>query len=147
MIITTNNKDIENKVIVDTSIWSLALRHDKKLDNSIYVDLLQDLITNNQIVLLGAVRQEILTDIRHKNQYNHLKNSLRVFPNFQLDIEDYEMAAEFYNICRNKGIQGANTDFLICAVAVRRSYSILTTDKDFNNFSLYIPITLVEITS
>ena len=30
-------------------------------------------------------------------------------------------AAKFFNVCRSKGIQGSNTDFLICAVAVRFS--------------------------
>jgi predicted nucleic acid-binding protein len=51
--------------------------------------------------------------------------------------EDYELAAEFFNICRSKGIQGSNTDFLICAVAHRRSYSILSTDNDFQNFLVH----------
>ncbi len=59
-------------------------------------------------------------------------------------MEDYELAAEFYNTCRSNGIQGANTDFLICAAAVRRSYDILTTDKDFDIFRKHIPIVLVE---
>jgi predicted nucleic acid-binding protein len=46
-----------------------------------------------------------------------LRNNLRAFPNLPLDVEDYELAAEYFNICRRNGIQGANTDFLICATA------------------------------
>lgn len=60
----------------------------------------------------------------------------------ELVIEDYELAAEFYKTCRRNEIQGSNTDFLICAVAHRRGYSILTTDGDFALFGEHLSITL-----
>ncbi|MBN3892239.1 MULTISPECIES: type II toxin-antitoxin system VapC family toxin [unclassified Nostoc] len=132
------------KVIVDTSVWSLALRRNYKIDESPYVAVLQELISDGQVALLGAVRQEILSGIRDANQYNRLKNYLRAFPNLELDMEDYELASEFYNTCRSNGVQGANTDFLICAAATRRNYKIIITDNDFDNFSQYIPITLLQ---
>ncbi|ODG96515.1 twitching motility protein PilT [Nostoc sp. KVJ20] len=132
------------KVIVDTSVWSLALRRNYKVDDSPHVVVLRELITDDQVALVGAVRQEILSGIRDANQYNQLKNYLRAFPNIELDMEDYELASEFYNTCRSNGIQGANTDFLICAAASRRNYTIVTTDKDFENFSQHIPITLFQ---
>ncbi|MFW9263189.1 type II toxin-antitoxin system VapC family toxin [Nostoc sp. CALU 546] len=132
------------KVIVDTSVWSLALRRNYKVDDSPHVVVLRELITDDQVALVGAVRQEILSGIRDANQYNQLKNYLRAFPNIELDMEDYELASKFYNTCRSNGIQGANTDFLICAAASRRNYTIVTTDKDFENFSQHIPITLFQ---
>ena len=57
-------------------------------------------------------------------------------------IEDYELAAEYFHLCRRNGIQGSNTDFLICAIASHRKYEILTTDKDFIGFKQYLPIVL-----
>lgn len=42
----------------------------------------------------------------------------------------------------SRGIQGSNTDFLICAVANRNKISIYTTDKDFELFSRHIQIVL-----
>ncbi|MBN3895931.1 MAG: DUF4411 family protein [Nostoc sp. NOS(2021)] len=132
------------KVIVDTSVWSLALRRNYKVDNLPHVAVLRELITDGRVALLGAVRQEILSGIRDANQYNRLKSYLRAFPNLELDMEDYELASEFYNTCRSNGIQGANTDFLICSTASRRNYTIITTDKDFDNFSQHIPITLFQ---
>jgi predicted nuclease of predicted toxin-antitoxin system len=53
-------------------------------------------------------------------------------------------ATEFFSICRSNSIQGSNTDFLICAVAYRREYSIFTTDNDLQNFQTYIPIVLLS---
>jgi hypothetical protein len=125
------------KVIVDTSVWSLAFRRNNQSDRHSAVILLRDLISDGRVILLGAVRQEILSGIRHVEQHAKLKKSLRAFPDLELAIEDYELASEYYNTCRQNGIQGANTDFLICAVAVRRDYRILTTDKDFENFRQY----------
>ncbi len=122
------------KVIVDTSVWSLALRRNQTADNPC-IAFFRKLIEGSRVVLLGAVRQEILSGIRHSEQFERLKMHLRAFPDLDLDMEDYELAAEFFNTCRAKGIQGANTDFLICAAAMRRCHEVLTTDKDFEIFS------------
>ncbi|KZL48543.1 type II toxin-antitoxin system VapC family toxin [Nodularia spumigena] len=132
-------------VIVDTSVWSLALRRRTPPDSSPVVTRLRDLITNDQVALLGAIRQEILSGIRSSEQFTDLRDYLRAFPDVELIPEDYEIAAEFFNTCRSQGIQGSNTDFLICAVAYRRSYSILTTDNDFHSFRMHIPIILLPV--
>jgi predicted nucleic acid-binding protein len=49
-------------------------------------------------------------------------------------------AAQFFNVCRAKGIQGSNTDFLICAVAIRNKLAVFSTDRDFAHFSKHLPI-------
>ncbi|MGF1603582.1 MAG: PIN domain-containing protein [Thermosynechococcaceae cyanobacterium] len=126
------------KVIVDTVIWSLVFR--RQAAESTCRDLLADLISDGRVVLLGAVRQEVLSGIRHAEQFERLKQALRAFPDQALDIEDYELAAKYFSLCRSKGIQGANTDFLICAASVRRKYEILTTDRDFTHFATVLPI-------
>ncbi|VEP13797.1 PilT protein-like [Hyella patelloides LEGE 07179] len=130
------------KVIVDTSVWSLALRRQQQ-NNSI-ANKLRDFIGDGRIILLGAVRQEILSGIKHQVQFDKLKDNLRAFPDLLLDIEDRELAADYFNICCRNGIQGANADFLICATANRRNYEIFTTDKDFIGFSQYLPIVLTK---
>lgn len=130
-------------VVVDTSIWSLALRRSTPNDAIAIVKILRDLITDGRVVLLGAIRQEVISGVRYTEQFVRLRDYLRAFPDLELTSEDYELAAEFFNTCRSNGVQGSNTDFLICAVAHRRGYSIFTTDKDFENFRLYIPVILL----
>jgi predicted nucleic acid-binding protein len=132
------------KVVVDTCVWSLALRRQTKTNDST-VNKLRDLIADSRVILLGAVRQEILSGIKHQEQFKKLSDRLRAFPNLSLDAEDYELAADYFNICRRHGIQGANTDFLICATANRKNYEIFTTDKDFIDFSQYLPILLTKL--
>ncbi|MEM8642412.1 MAG: PIN domain-containing protein [Cyanobacteria bacterium P01_G01_bin.54] len=129
-------------VIVDTSIWSLALRRQTTDAQTSVVHELRSLINTNQAHIIGAIRQEVLSGIRHIEQFTKLQNHLRAFLDLELITADYELAAEFFNTCRSNGIQGANTDFLICAVAHRRDYRIFTTDQDFANFQRYISITL-----
>ncbi|NET09350.1 MAG: PIN domain-containing protein [Merismopedia sp. SIO2A8] len=132
-------------VIVDTSVWSLALRRKTRTESSEIIEQLSDLITNDQVVIIGAIRQEILSGVRHMEQFQKLRSYLGAFPDLTLSHDDYELAAEFFNTCRRNGVQGSNTDFLICAVAHRRRYSIFTTDKDFENFKAHIPIQLWNV--
>ena len=135
------------KVIVDTSVWSLALRRRCNLQEVPQVVALRELILDSNVALIGVIRQEVLSGIREPEQFTRLRDYLRAFPNLELEIEDYEKAAEFYNTCRKNGIQGSNTDFLICAVAYRYGYIILTTDGDFTLFGKYLPVTLWQSTS
>jgi predicted nucleic acid-binding protein len=120
-------------VIVDTSVWSYALRRRRSQEHP-SVGVLQQLVVDGQVRILGCIRQEILSGIRSPEQFRLLRDQLRAFPDEVLESKDYERAAEFFNICRQKGIQGSNTDLLICAVAANRDYSILTADQDFREF-------------
>lgn len=61
-------------------------------------------------------------------QYTKLKEKQTYFPNEAIIDDDYVIAAEFSNLCRQKGIQGSPIDFLKCAVAHRLYMSIFTCD-------------------
>lgn len=130
-------------VIVDTCIWSFALRRKRPTQaEQCHVAELQSLIEEQRVVLLGPVRQEILSGIQDRSTADHLKVSLRAFEDFTLSTTDYERAGEFFTECRTHGIQGSNTDFLICAVAVNHQCAIYTTDTDFNHYHRRLPILL-----
>ena len=85
------------------------------------------------MVMIGPVRQELLSGIRDPAQFRKLRDHLRAFPDLPLATADFEYAAELFNLCRAKGVQGSNTDFLIGAIAVNHQLAILTTDKDFHH--------------
>ena len=129
------------KIIVDTSVWSLALRRDKH-QSSAPVQELRHMIHNHRVQMIGPIRQEILSGIRSESQFKKLRKHLESFPDLPVLTEDYVTAAKFFNRCRSKGIQGSNTDFLICAMAVRNKFSIYTIDRDFELFSKHIQIAL-----
>ena len=129
------------KVIVDTCIWSLALRRNT-VEDSPYIEELKNLIEEIRVQLIGPIRQELLSGIKVKQQFDTLKLRLEAFADIELETKDYELAAEYFNVARNKGIQGSNTDFLICAISSRRKMPILTTDKDFTSFQSIFPVSL-----
>jgi len=129
------------KVLVDTSVWSLALRRG---DRSIAAPAreLYNLISDGRAQIIGPIRQEILSGIRDEAQFAQLATHLTAFPDLPIATEDYVTAARYFNLCRQKDIQGSNTDFLICAIAVHRRLAIFTTDKDFILYATHLPILL-----
>jgi predicted nucleic acid-binding protein len=128
-------------IVVDTSVWSLALRRQRSSMAAEALEL-SELVREGRVALLGPVRQELLSGVSMAQQYETLREYLRAFPDVALESEDYEEAASFFNRCRAKGVQGSNTDFLICAAAARRQFAILTTDTDFTHFAKLLPIQL-----
>lgn len=132
------------RVLVDTCIWSLALRRREHAPNREAKELGR-LIAAHVVQIIGPIRQEVLSGVRDPAQFERLETHLDAFVDLPLIAEDYVTAARFYNLCRVKGIQGSNTDFLICAVAVRHDLPIFTTDGDFARFARYLPIVLHEV--
>ena len=128
-------------VLVDTSVWSLALRRMRPPDDAVVHELRQ-LVAKGSALMMGPIRQEILSGIRSPRQFETLRDGLRAFPDLLLHGADYEEAATFFNRCRARGIQGSNTDFLVCAVAARRRLTIFTTDRDFVEYARVLPLRL-----
>jgi len=132
------------KVLVDTPIWSYALRSKNKEYQS-EIDSLTSLIRDQRAIIIGPIRQEILSGYSDLRKFRIIREKLSYFDNTPIWDVDYELAAEFSNRCRIEGIQGSHIDFLICAVANRIDIPIFTNDKDFEQYQKIIPIKLFEI--
>ena len=131
------------KVLIDTCVWSLALR--RKTLNPVEEMLVQELkalCAKGRAAIIGPIRQEVLSGIRDEAQYLELKDRLRAFQDLPLTTATFETAAMFFNDCRRKGIQGSQVDFLICAAAVRYGLTIFTTDQDFKAYQTVLDIHL-----
>ncbi len=135
------------KVLVDTCVWSLALRRPAvRLDvaERRTVDILRELVADNRAGLIGPIRQEILSGIRDVRTFDQLRDHLRAFEEPPIEVEEYEEAARCANQCRAAGIAGSSVDFLICSVAMKREMVIFTTDRDFSRFGTVLPIVLYQ---
>jgi len=132
------------KVVVDTPIWSYALRS-KRERYGLHVQEFESLISDQRVIMLGPIRQEVLSGYSNKSRFEKLNNKLRYFENTRIIDDDYVQAAIFSNTCRSKGVQGSHIDFLICAVAFRLKSEIFTTDNDFSYYGEHIPIQLFKI--
>jgi predicted nucleic acid-binding protein len=134
------------KVLVDTSVWSLALRRPKNatlsLEQQTVVTALADLMRDGRAVMIGAIRQELLSGIKTQASFDALKSTLTAFEDVPSTMQDYEKAAEVFNTCRTNGVQGSRTDFLICAVSINHQLPIFSVDNDFLNYQKYLPVLL-----
>jgi predicted nucleic acid-binding protein len=132
-------------VLVDTSVWSLALRRkhgDLSPAEQGLKTALQELVQDGRAQIVGPIRQELLSGIRAEESFRRVRDALRAFDEPRLRFQDYEEAARIHNICRARGIAGSAIDFLICAVARLRNWEIFTTDRDFTRYSKVLPLKL-----
>jgi predicted nucleic acid-binding protein len=129
------------KVLVDTPIWSYAFRA-KKAGFEQHVKELETLIADQRVLIIGPIRQELLSGYSEIRKFDKLDNKLQYFENAPIVDEDYIQAAKFSNTCRKNGLQGSHVDFLICSVAYRLQAHIFTTDNDFGHFQIHIPVKL-----
>jgi predicted nucleic acid-binding protein len=136
------------KVLVDTSIWSLALRRRAEDLNQPERSLLNEwteLVKDGRAEIIGLIRQELLSGIKTNAQFEELRRTLRAFADEPVDIEDHEAAARASNICRAKGIAASVVDILICVVAQRRGLAVFTIDPDFEKYARELPLKLYPV--
>ena len=132
-------------VLVDTSVWSLALRrkaHDLSAGQKAAVAELTELIQEGRARIIGFIRQELLSGIKTSGQYEKLCGILRSFPDEATTTSDYEAAAKAGNDCRARGVAVSVSDTLICAITLARDWAIFTTDPDFKNYAKVLPLKL-----
>jgi predicted nucleic acid-binding protein len=132
-------------ILVDTSVWSLALRRRRKdLSNAerAIVMTLEDLIRDGQTIIIGPVRLEILSGIDDEQFFRKIRDYLREFDDEPVTLEDYEEAARLYNLCARAGVASSPNDLVICAVALRLNIPVFTLDGDFTRYARIVPLQL-----
>jgi predicted nucleic acid-binding protein len=132
-------------VLVDTTIWSLALRRRSQQlspEERGLVEEWERLVTSRRAVLAGPIRQEVLSGVRSGKMFEALQERFSSFRYLEILPGDYDQAARFFNLCRSHGITGSHIDMLICALAYRNGVPIFTTDGDFPDYARHLPIHL-----
>jgi predicted nucleic acid-binding protein len=135
-------------VLVDTSVWSLALRRkqqDLNTTESTVVRDLRELIQEGRARIVGIIRQELLSGIKTAQQFDSLQETLAEFPDEPTVPEDYVRAAKMGNACRAKGLATSAVDMLLCAIAARSGWEVLTIDPDFERYSKVVGIRLHQL--
>lgn len=121
------------KVLVDTCVWSLSLRRknmaDLGVDDQNMLKSLIEAIEDHRATIIGPIRQEILSGIRDKMQFAKTEKLLEPFLDEEIIAADYIEAARAFNLCKDRGVQCGAVDILICAVAARNRWSVLTHDQ------------------
>jgi hypothetical protein len=132
-------------VLIDTPIWSLALRRKATQLNATERRLVEEwktLILDGRARLAGIIRQEVLSGIREAGDFELLRERLAAFDDVPAGAADHECAARYFNACRARGVTPTAFDVLMCALAMRHGLTIFTTDSDFTHYAKVLPIKL-----
>ncbi len=123
------------RILVDTSIWSLALRRPAGVVNPEAVFLRTIIEQGEDIYLLGIILQEVLQGIRNLKDFLALSNYFKAFPLIDLTREDYVRAAQLKNDLIKKGKQGSTIEVLIASAAISHDLHLFTADKHFTHIA------------
>jgi predicted nucleic acid-binding protein len=133
------------RVLVDTSVWSLALRRRPEAlgaADAETVARLTELLREDRVVMLGPIRQELLSGLRIPETFETLRLRLEAFIDVPLERDDHVEAARAFNACRAEGINGSAIDLLLAATAIRHDWAVFTTDRDFEYYARVLPLRL-----
>lgn len=120
-------------LLVDTSVWSLALRRDVEVIEPEVQELKDALLGSDIVVTTGLVLQELLQGFSGAKAQAQIIERFAALPLLQPDREDHIGAASLRNSCRQSGVQIGTIDALLAQLAIRHDLTLLTTDKDFSH--------------
>ena len=118
-------------LLVDTSVWSLALRRDAPVPEPEVEVLKEALLGSDVVVTTGLILQELLQGFSGPKAAAQIVERFAALPLLQPDRDDHVAAAELRNRCRRAGVQVGTIDALIAQLCIRHDMVLLSTDKDF----------------
>lgn len=128
------------KVLVDTSVWSLALRRDRQ-DGEPSVDFLADALQREgSIFTTGLILQELLQGFSGPKARMQILERFTPLPFIVPQREDHIAAADLRNECRRSGLQIGTIDALLAQLCIRHELTMLSTDRDFEHLARVAPL-------
>ena len=129
-------------LLVDTSVWSLALRRDVEQSAPEVVALRHALLGTDQVFTTGLVLQELLQGFAGPKDRAQLIDRLSALAVLQPVKEDHIEAAEVRNSCRRCGVQVGTIDALLIQLCRKNDLTLLTTDQDFHAATKHVEFRL-----
>ena len=129
-------------LLVDTSVWSLALRRDVQPTAPEVAALRAALLGADQVFTTGLILQELLQGFAGPKARTQLVQRLAALAFLQPDREDHIEAAEVRNACRRRGVQIGTIDALLIQLCRRHDLVLLSTDRDFAAASRHVEFNL-----
>jgi predicted nucleic acid-binding protein len=126
-------------LLVDTSVWSLALRRDDELNLPEVTALRAALAGAESVVVTGLVLQELLQGFSGPKAQESIVERFAALPLIQPDREDHIAAAQIRNLCRRNGVQIGTIDAVLIQLCGRYDLTLLTTDQDFHYACKHVP--------
>lgn len=127
-------------LLVDTSVWSLALRRDGQATEPEVQHLKGALLGLQDVVTTGLVLQELLQGFSGPKARTQIIERFAALPLLQPDRQDHIDAAALRTACRQAGVQLGTIDALLAQLCIRNDLTLLTTDQDFTHAARHCPL-------
>jgi len=127
-------------LLVETSVWSLALRRDVQAAEPEVHQLKEALFGSEMVVTTGLILQELLQGFCGPKAQAQIIERFAALPLLQPDRDDHINAAVLRNTCRRAGVQLGTMDALLAQLCIRYELTLLTTDKDFTYAARHCPL-------
>lgn len=129
-------------LLVDTSVWSLALRRDGASAAQEVRALQEAIMGSDAVVTTGLVLQELLQGFNGPSAAAAIIERFQALPILAPDRSDHIAAAQVRNVCRRSGVQIGTIDALLIQLCGRHDLTLLSTDKDFVHAARHVPFKL-----
>ena len=116
-------------VLVDTSVWILALR---KSPLAPVRDEVDHLLAENRVAIVPMIRLELLGGTKSANEFERLKGRLDALRQIPADEANWEIAAELSFKLRQRGKVIPYADILIGSAAILANALLLHADRHFD---------------
>jgi len=127
-------------LLVDTSVWSLALRRDSPVAAKEVKALVRAIEAGDAIMTTGLVLQELLQGFFGPKDRDLILDRFSAIPLLAPDRDDHVGAADLRNRCRRSGVRVGTIDALLAQLCIRHDLTILTTDNDFGHIANHSPL-------
>lgn len=129
-------------ILVDTSVWSLAFRHDRSPAAKPVLELTRRVEAGELIVTTGLILQELLQGFAGPRNRDQILDRFAALPLVTPDRSDHVEAAELRNRCRRSGLQIGTIDALLAQLCIRHRLTMLSTDNDFQGVARHSELKL-----
>jgi predicted nucleic acid-binding protein len=118
-------------LLVDTSVWSLALRRGTPPDVPEVGALHHALAGGDVVATTGIILQELLQGVVREQVKTQIIDTFGALEYLVPTRDDHIAAAQVRTALRSVGVQVGTIDALIAQLAIAGGHMLLTTDRDF----------------
>jgi predicted nucleic acid-binding protein len=130
-------------ILVDTCVWSLALRRDSPPDCQAVSRLKAALKDGENVFTTGLILQELLQGFKGPKARRRIIEDFAPLPLIIPERKDHIDAADLKVKLRQKEIQAGTIDVLLAQLCLRHGLSLLSADRDFVHIAKHVPLALI----
>ena len=117
---------MNQKILVDTSIWIEYFKN-----NPDVVDFIEKHLLEDTVCLVGIIVSELIQGIKNEIEREMIRSNLDAINYIDMKFEDWIKTGDLSNMLRKSGLTIPLTDIAIASAAIGNNLMLVTRDKHF----------------